>query len=208
MEISRQALILIEFTRGYLAVFFTFVALFYAVKITIAKYKSGNEQVFAGERFCTSWWNHTLFRLFRVIIWIICLFRWGFPALDYYLGIFSFLLVPCVLLTGNILLTLGFTVTIIVHLSMGEYWRSGVDPTGPRTLLTRGFFRFSRNPMFTAIAVAQLGFFLALPSVFSLICLLVGVLSLVRQIRVEEAHLSQAYPVAYTDYLLNVRRWF
>ena len=112
-----------------------------------------------------------------------------------------------VMFAGNLLLTCGFVFTIIVHLSMGSQWRSGIDPKGPAQLMTHGFYRYSRNPMFSAIALSQLGFFLALPSLFSLICLLVGLFTLYRQAIVEEQHLASAFPAAFAQYKAGTRRW-
>jgi hypothetical protein len=208
MIITETAQGVVEFTRLYLAVFYTFVALFYTSKIIFAKKSTGQEQVFPGQRFCTSWWNHLTFRLFRVTIWMVCVARWGYPSIDAYLGMFTSLFSVPIMFAGNILLTCGFLTTIIVHLSMGNQWRSGVDPQGPHTILTSGFYRFSRNPMFVAIGVSQLGFFLALPSIFSLVCLIIGIVSLYRQALVEEAHLAKVHPDAYAKYSDNTRRWF
>jgi protein-S-isoprenylcysteine O-methyltransferase Ste14 len=61
--------------------------------------------------------------------------------------------------------------------------------------------------MFVCVAVAQLGFFFALPSVFSLVCLIVGLYTLNSQTIEEEIHLSQKFPKAYTAYKSKVRRW-
>ena len=208
MLITETAQGVVEFTRLYLAVFYTFVALFYTSKIILAKKSSGQEQVFPGQRFCTSWWNHLTFRLFRVTIWMVCVVRLFYPSTDAYLGMFTSMMNVPIIFAGNILLTCGFLTTIIVHLSMGSQWRSGVDPQGPNSLITNGFFRFSRNPMFVAIGVSQLGFFLALPSIFSLVCLIIGIVSLYRQALVEEAHLAQTHPNDYARYSASTRRWF
>ena len=58
---------IIEFTRIYLAVFYTAVALFYTVRIITAKKNTHSELVFLGQPFCSHWWNHMTFRLFRVL---------------------------------------------------------------------------------------------------------------------------------------------
>jgi protein-S-isoprenylcysteine O-methyltransferase Ste14 len=62
--------------------------------------------------------------------------------------------------------------------------------------------------MFLGVAAAQVGFFLALPSVFSAICLIVGLSVLQRQVLAEEAHLSGRFSEDYKDYSTRVRRWF
>jgi len=198
---------IVEFTRIYLAVFYSGVAVFYALRITAKKRAGLREVVFPGDRFSSTWWNHMLFRAFRVTIWMVCVFRYFFPGLDGYLGFFVDLNVWPIVLAGNILLTAGFALTVVVHFSLGSNWRSGIDPSAPDTLRTDGFYRFSRNPMFLGIATAQVGFLLAMPSVFSAVCLLFGLYTLRNQTLAEEAHLMRSFPEDYSHYRTHVRRW-
>jgi protein-S-isoprenylcysteine O-methyltransferase Ste14 len=202
-----NSLAIVEFTRIYLAVFYTFVAAFYVVRITTQKRQESQLVVFPGERFSPTWWNHMLFRAFRFSIWMVCLFRWFFPAIDGYLGIIVDMNVWAVVLAGDILLTAGFLLTILVHFSLGRQWRSGIDPSGPETLRTDGFYKYSRNPMFLGVATAQVGFFLALPSLFSAVCLLIGLYTLRRQTMAEETHLLNRFKTDYEEYRGRVRRW-
>ena len=198
---------IVEFTRVYLAVFYSCVAAFYAIRITAKKRAGSGEVVFAGPRLSSTWWNHMLFRAFRFTIWMVCLFRLFFPGLDHYLGLCTFLNVWPIVLAGNILLTAGFLFTLMVHFSLGNQWRSGIDPDQPKKLTTDGFYRYSRNPMFVGVATAQVGFLLALPSVFSAACLLVGLYALRSQTIAEEAHLLELFPDDYRHYMGHVRRW-
>ncbi len=198
---------IVEFTRVYLAVFYTCVAAFYAIRITAKKRGESCEVVFPGARFSSTWWNHRLFGAFRISIWMVCVARWLFPGVDNYLLLFDTLNVGPIVLAGNILLTAGFVLTLGVHFSLGRQWRSGIDPAGPNNLRTEGFYRFSRNPMFLGVATAQIGFLLALPSVFSAVCLLVGLYTLHRQTLAEEGHLTKVFPRDYPLYKNGVRRW-
>jgi len=198
---------IVEFTRVYLAVFYSCVAAFYAIRITAKKRKGLREVVFPGVRFSSTWWNHMLFRVFRFTIWMVCLFRWFFPVVDSYLGLFVDLNIWPIVLAGNILLTAGFLFAVVIHFSLGRQWRSGIDSSGPEKLRTDGFYKYSRNPMFLGVATAQVGFFFALPSVFSGICLLVGLYALHNQTLAEEAHLMNMFPKDYRHYLGHVRRW-
>ena len=198
---------MVEFTRIYLAVFYSCVAAFYAIRITAKKRTGLQDVVFPGVSFSSTWWNHMLFRVFRLAIWMVCLFRYYFPTVDSYLGVITNLNIWPVVLAGNILLTAGFLITVFIHFSMGRQWRSGIDPCGPESLRTSGAYRFSRNPMFLSIATAQAGFFLALPSVFSGICLLVGLRALHNQALDEEAHLIKMFPKNYSHYKTHVKRW-
>lgn len=108
---------------------------------------------------------------------------------------------------GNALLTVGFILTMVVHFNMASLWRSGIDPQGPDELKVNGFYAYSRNPMYLGVAAAQLGFFLALPSVFSLVCLLVGLTALYRQVLIEEQHLVSIFNTQYKKYKELVPRW-
>lgn len=199
---------IIDFTRWYLAVFYTFVAVFYTIRVITAKKNTQNEMVFAGARYCDTWWNHMTFRLFRVSIWMVCVFRLFFPATDNYLGMFASLEHQITLLLGLSLLTIGFLFTLIVHYSMKKKWRSGIDPKGPETLITDGFYRYSRNPIFVSVGLSQLGFFFALPSVFTLVCLVLGLFTLYKQTIAEEQHLVTIFHDDYKVYQRKVRRWF
>ncbi|KPZ53793.1 isoprenylcysteine carboxylmethyltransferase family protein [Pseudoalteromonas sp. S3776] len=198
---------LIEFTRVYLALFYTFVAGFYTVRIIYKNRSTPAGVIFPGAKFCTSWWNHMAFKFFRAAIWLVCVLRVFVPATDNYLGMFNSLNGWPGVMFGNILLTAGFALSMVVHFHMASLWRSGIDPNGPQTLKTTGLYSFSRNPMYVGVATAQLGFFLALPSVFSLICLAVGLIALYKQIVVEEAHLATRFNSDYLNYKQTVPRW-
>ncbi len=198
---------IIEFTRLYLAVFFTAVALFYAVRIVVLKTRYKNEVIFPGSRYCPTWWTHALFRLFRAAIWLICVLRCVNSDTDRFLMLFSELQIPALILLGNGLLTLGFLATIALHFKLGRQWRSGIDPNNPSQLITSGVYGVSRNPMFLAIGISQLGFFLAMPSLFSGICLVIGYSCLAVQTAAEEKHLSLILPKEYNYYRNRVRRW-
>jgi protein-S-isoprenylcysteine O-methyltransferase Ste14 len=207
MVLGFNALEIIEFTKIYLAVFYSIVATFYTFRLINKKRQNGKSLVFAGKPFCKTWWNHIAFRFFRISIWMVCLFRLFYLNIDNYLGMMNILELPSVITLGLILLTVGFLSTALIHYSLGKEWRSGIDPSGPARVITSGAYQFSRNPMFVCIAVAQLGFFFAMPSVFSLVCLTIGLYTLNSQTLEEEIHLSQKFPIEYATYASKVRRW-
>ena len=196
-----------EFTRFYLAIFYSSVAAFYTLRILLMKQANSQEFVFSGKRFCKTWLNHTTFRLFRVAIWMVCVLRLFFPTTDSYLGMIESLNKPPIIVLGLVLLSLGFLSTILIHFHLGKHWRSGIDPSGPKHLITTGIFQYSRNPMYIFVAIAQLGFFLALPSLFTLVCLGIGLYTLDSQAREEEKHLSDKFLESYEQYAAKVNRW-
>lgn len=198
---------LIEFTRVYLALFYTFVAGFYTFRIIYKNRTTPSGVIFPGEKYCSSWWNHAAFKFFRAAIWLVCVVRVFMPSADNYLGMFTAFNGWPGVMFGNILLTAGFALSMLVHFNMASLWRSGIDPNGPEQLKTTGLYSYSRNPMYVGVAAAQIGFFLALPCVFSLVCLLIGLYALYRQITVEETHLAERFNNDYFKYKRNVPRW-
>ena len=130
---------------------------------------------------------------FPAAILLVCVVRIGVD-IDPWLGQFPALYQWPVLAVGALLLLLSFTLVNYVQAYMHANWRSGIDRQEREgELLTSGPFGRSRNPAFLAVITGQLGFFLALPSVFSLVCLLVGVGVIVRQAREEEKALTERW---------------
>lgn len=196
-----------EFTRGYLAFFYTFVALFYTLRIVLLQRSTRQSRVFHGEVGSQNWWHHKIFGVFRALIWMVCVWRLFFPAIDSVLGIFPLHHASWLIVAGNVILTLGFAWAILGHFSLGTAWTSGVNQQSEMALVTRGVYGISRNPIYLGVLCAQFGFMLALPSAFTLLCFIVGCMTIVRQTKVEEAHLSQMFNKRYKLYCSRVRRW-
>ncbi len=85
-----------------------------------------------------------------------------------------------------------------------------VSPTSPANakLVTRGPYRFTRNPMYLGLVVASLGIALWVGSWPMLLgpAALFATASLVH-IPFEEAKMRRQFGAAYDDYLRRVRRW-
>ena len=204
MEVSPP---IAEAVRLYLAGFFTFVAVFYSTRILYLKRQEADEIVHPGARFSPTGGNHMVFRLFRVAIWAVCVTRVFVPSIDPYLGPIGVLQSDAIVLTGTALLTAGFGLAMASHFALGHGWRSGFDGGGPAQLRVDGLYRVSRNPSFVGVMIAQVGFWLALPSWFSTVCLVVGVVAVDRQTLSEERHMEPVFSDAYTEYKRRVRRW-
>ena len=87
--------------------------------------------------------------------------------------------------------------------------KTGVIPfSEARTLVARGPYRWTRNPMYLGMAAILLGFALYLGSVtpFIVIPAFMGLIT-ERFIVPEEEMLEQAFGQAYIDYKARVRRW-
>ncbi len=195
------------FTRAFLGTYFLLIGLHYTSTSLGLSSRTGISHIHYGARFSATWWYRHLFNLFRASILGICLARIAFP-IDPWLGVFTPLYQPAVLLTGVVLLLVSFCVIDYVHAYMHQDWRTGINPDSNSTLLTEGPFGWSRNPLFIGILTGQIGLFLALPSWFTLVCLIVGTLVIILQARAEERTLRQRHGDSYTHYARRVRRWF
>lgn len=175
-----------EFARVALACYFTFVALFYTMRLLALNHKFGKSFSDYGSKGTWQYVTHKLFHIFRSLIWIVCIVRVIRPELDYYLVVFKTLDQPFVAATGLIYLFISLGSIIYIDMYMGRAWRSGVDKKGPPELIITGPFGLVRHPLFVMVGLGQLGFFLSIPSAFSLICLSIGWTCLIIQAKYEE----------------------
>lgn len=93
----------------------------------------------------------------------------------------------------------------------GQFRQSGttVDHLGmPAKLVTNGWFRHSRNPMYLSLVLILIGAWLSLGSVSSLVGILLY-LFLTQQwyILPEEKRLVKKFGKAYESYMKQTRRW-
>jgi protein-S-isoprenylcysteine O-methyltransferase Ste14 len=112
------------------------------------------------------------------------------------------------LLAGGLSLLAGIAA---VASALGLFRRAGENPepwTGTATLVTAGIYRFTRNPMYLGMALAQLGLAFLLGSIGALLTLPLAALAIDRfVIPAEEAYLHRTLGQAYDAYRLRVRRW-
>jgi protein-S-isoprenylcysteine O-methyltransferase Ste14 len=75
-------------------------------------------------------------------------------------------------------------------------------------LITTGIYRFSRNPMYTGLALVVAGGALLAGTWWPVLTLPVALFA-VRKLAIgpEEAYLAERYGSVYNDYRLTVRRW-
>lgn len=110
-------------------------------------------------------------------------------------------------------LGLGLMSVALILAAMGfrEFSQAG-NPVPPNRqiegLMTGGPFRFSRNPLYLALALFHAGIALVIASVWLLLSL-IPVLFLVRYyvIEREEAYLKRRFGQVYLEYQRHVRRW-
>ena len=83
----------------------------------------------------------------------------------------------------------------------------GIDAARSTQLVSHGLFGLTRNPIFLAMRVNLLGFFLVVPNAVTLAVLTAGELLIQVQVRLEEAHLADLHADAYARYCAKVPRW-
>lgn len=193
--------------RHFLGIFFLMIGLQFAGR-TLGLYdRLKFSHINYGRRGSAPWWHRHTFNVFRAAILGVCVVR-VFADIDPWLGVFDLIYRWPVLLVGMFLMLASFAAVNYLQAYMHEDWRSGIDPgQGRQKLLTGGPFSRSRNPLFLAVITGQLGFFLALPSLFSLVCLVTGVTVIARQAKEEEKALARQFGDAYEQYRNRVPRW-
>jgi protein-S-isoprenylcysteine O-methyltransferase Ste14 len=97
--------------------------------------------------------------------------------------------------------------TIIAQAQMGEAWRIGIDFEHRTPLVQKGIFRISRNPIYIGLVIALSGLFLIIPNALTLLILIVDLVLIGIQVRLEEEHMGEMYPREYAEYCQRVRRW-
>ncbi len=193
-------------SRFFLAIYFLLIGVHYTHVALGRAARSRQSHINSGAPRSSAWWVRQTFNFFRSFILILCVARLFLPV-DGLLLRFDALYQLPVVASGVGLMLVSLGIISYVHAYMGDQWRSGID-TNSATLLTDGPYQRSRNPMFIGIILGQLGFFLALPSAFTLLCLIAGASALVVQSKNEEDALAQLFGEQYRRYQAQVPRWF
>ena len=110
--------------------------------------------------------------------------------------------------TGFALCAIGIGGTFAAQLAMGSSWRIGVDPAERTALVTGGVFTLCRNPIYTFMAIAWIGFALLVPTWLMAAAGLLLIAGLEVQVRlVEEPHLLRTQGEPYAAYARRVGRF-
>ena len=104
-------------------------------------------------------------------------------------------------LVGLVLALVGFAGVLAAQIGMGSSWRIGVKETERTELVTGGLFALVRNPIFTAMVVAQLGLTLMVPTWLSVAALVYLAAAVEMQVRlIEEPYLLATHGGSYAGY--------
>ena len=130
-----------------------------------------------------------------------------FSGAGKWLGYYAPLDTALAVVAGWTLLLASVVWLLIAQAQMGSSWRIGIDSQHHTSLVQSGLFAISRNPIFLAMRVNLLGFFLVLPCAATLVLLVAAELLIQIQVRLEEQHLSSLHGPEYAAYCRKVRRW-
>jgi len=109
---------------------------------------------------------------------------------------------------GFVLAAIGIAGTFLAQMAMGSSWRIGVDPAETTDLVTGGVFALVRNPIYTFMIIAWVGFALLVPTWLSLASVPAGIIGLQIQVRlVEEPHLIRTHGEPYLAWARRVGRF-
>lgn len=183
-----------------------FIAAFFWRSYMVWKKTGVNPVVFKSSDSAHDFIGRVFKALFAAIVAVVMVYAF-FPSAYLYVMPIHSLERTAVTLTGWILLLVSLVWTIVAQAQMGNSWRIGIDSDHSTKLVHTGVFRLSRNPIFLGMIVTLLGLFLVIPGAGTLVTLLVGIILIGIQVRLEEEYLTRAHGDKYLEYRRRVRRW-
>ncbi len=101
----------------------------------------------------------------------------------------------------------GVAFFLLAVIAMKENWRAGVDASQKTELVSRGIYRFSRNPAFVGFDLLYIGVALAFPNPILITLTTVGVVVFHLQILEEERYAPEIFGTDYAEYAAKTRRY-
>ena len=194
--------------RSFLPIYLLayFGAAFFWRSYVVWKMTGVNPVVFKGTDSAHDFIGRLFKALFAVIVAVAVIYTF-LPGGYQYLMPIPWLERTWMKLIGIGLLLISLVWTILAQTQMGDSWRIGIDTERRTKLVHKGVFTLSRNPIFVGMIVTLLGLFLVIPNVGTLVTLVVGIILIGIQVRLEEEYLTRAHGDEYIEYRRNVRRW-
>ena len=145
-----------------------------------------------------------------IILWLVVHFQELFFNISK--GFLSVLSMHILRFQGQDIIGMVMVITSLLFLvgallAFGRSWRVGIDTQKPGELIINGLFSISRNPVFLSIDMYFLGTLFMHPTWFNLVCTLLMLVLIHKQILNEEKHLEKHYGEAYTNYKTRTPRY-
>ncbi len=128
-------------------------------------------------------------------------------------GLFDPLTVPLPIgdharwILGLVVVAVSTALLLVSQLQLGASWRIGIEEGARPGLVTGGFYRWVRNPIFTAMLGTMIGYAILLPTWISLAIVAVSWILVRAQTLGEEAYLLRTYGDEYRIYAARVGRF-
>jgi len=182
------------------------IAAFFWRSYVVWKKTKVNPVVFKGSDSAHDFIGRLFKVLFAGIIVVVVIYSFVPGAYQYLMPIHWFER-TWIELTGMVLLFVSLLWTIVAQAQMGNSWRIGIDTEHRTELVRGGVFNISRNPIFVGMILTLFGLFLVIPNGGTLVTLIVGIILIGIQVRLEEEYLARTHGDDYIEYRRNVRRW-
>jgi protein-S-isoprenylcysteine O-methyltransferase Ste14 len=107
---------------------------------------------------------------------------------------------------GISVLALGYVGTLWCYATIGDNWRIGVNRDEKTALATTGPYRFVRHPIYVFQVLMLVGVWLLLPTVWSVILVVVDLACIIFKAREEDQYLLNVHGDVYRRYAFTSRR--
>jgi protein-S-isoprenylcysteine O-methyltransferase Ste14 len=145
---------------------------------------------------------------FVVLAWLALPFLSGGGVALGWLMVTPSLVHPAGSALGAIMMGVGYAGTLWCYCAMGNAWRMGINRTEQTRLVTGGPYRHVRHPIYLFQVVMVTATFILLPSVLSILILVVHLVCVLTKAADEESHLRTVLGESYAAYCARAGRWF
>jgi len=114
---------------------------------------------------------------------------------------------PIARIIGVVSVSVGLVIFALAFFNFGDSWRMGIDRKGAGTLVTKGIFSITRNPIYVFFVLWFIGVFLINGTVTFLVFALLTIAVLHWQILREEKFLIEHYGEPYERYRKKTPRY-
>ena len=145
-------------------------------------------------------------KVFIALLLVVVLIYAFTPTVYRFLAPFDYMEIKELKIFGLILGHVALIGIMIAQLHMRQSWRIGIDFENKTSLVTIGFFKISRNPIYLFLLIALIGLFLIIPNAITFAVLFAAFLILQVTIRLEEEFLEKQHGTSYLEYKQKVPR--
>lgn len=119
----------------------------------------------------------------------------------------DYLVHPYGVVLGTGLACLGYAGTLWCYAALGNAWRIGINRKEKTVLIQHGPYRFVRHPIYLFQMVLLIGMISLLPTLFSLLILLIHFICIFIKALDEETYLLSIHDSQYREYLSRSGRF-